>query len=320
MAKSKSKSPKKKGDKKVVIKSNNKKTLKPQVEKKEKKTRRISNYLILQSAISKYCNDRYNRLMADPTISADEKKKIRKKCTKKEVSEIYQGLKSRFLTSKTKGMQINATDLSVQIEQKLAYKGKVTLPFTCREFEWFFIIDTLYGADGFFFKPSDTLNFNCNMGGGFNMGVFSTEYNGLEETYKDEMYSPLREYMEDLQAESDSSVKPFFVFNEELSDIENRIFWWDLNDGLNDAGSRGDSEPQGKSTEEDFELTEEDISDEVESGKGGAKKKPKKEISENVLLEREKTKQEQEKSKQLAMQLLKDGLIDKDEFKKLVGL
>ena len=323
MGKSKSKSSKKKGTKKVALKSNNKKTLKPQVEKKKRK-RKVSDYLVLQTAISKYCADRYSRLMSDPSISADDKKKIRKRCSKQEVSEIYQGLKSRFLKSKTKGMQISASDLSIQIEQKLAYKGKESVPFTCREFEWYLLIDTLYGADGFFFKPSDVLNFNCNMGGAFNMGVFSSEYNSLEDTYKEEMYSVLREYMDDIQEENDSSVKPFFVFNEELSDIENRIFWWDLNDGLESAGSGRDGDGGGKGETkemgEDFELTEDDIRDEVESGKKGAKKKDKEVLSESVLLEREKTKQEREKSKQMAMELLKDGLITKEEFLKLAGI
>jgi hypothetical protein len=291
----------------------------PKVEGKEKKKRRISDYLILQSAISKYCGDRYERLMADPTISADDKKKIRKKCTKKEVSEIYQGLKTRFLTSKTKGLKINASELSLEIENKLSYKDRAMIPFTLREFEWFLLVDNLYGADGFYFKPSDTLNFNCNMGGGDNIGVFSTDYGSLEDYYKEEMYSPLREYMEDLQGENDSSVKPLFVFNEGLSDIENRIFWWDLNDGMDGAGSGDSKKEKEEDSRDDFELTEEDIEEPKENGKKG-KEKPKKEVSDAVLVEREKTKQEQEKSKQQAMELLKLGLIDKDEFKKLTGL
>jgi hypothetical protein len=305
---------------KKTTKSKSKKIPTPKVEGKEKKKRRISDYLILQSAISKYCGDRYERLMADPKISADEKKKIRKKCTKKEVSEIYQGLKTRFLTSKTKGLKINASELSLEIENKLSYKGKAILPFTLREFEWFLLVDMLYGADGFYFKPSDTLNFNCDMGGGDNMGVFSTDYGDLEDYYKEEMYSPLREYMEALQGENDSSVKPLFVFNEGLSDIENRIFWWDLNDGMGEAGSEDSKKEREEDLGDDFELTEEDIQEPKESGKKG-KEKPKKEVlSEAVLVEREKTKQEQEKSKQQAMELLKLGLIDKDEFKKLTGL
>ena len=297
----------------------------PEVEgKKEKKKRRISDYLILQTAISKYCNDRYSRLMADPKISADEKKKIRKKCTKKEVSEIYQGLKTRFLTSKTKGLKINASELAMEIEKKLSYKGKAMIPFTCREFEWFLLVDNLYGADGFYFKPSDTLNFNCNMGGGDDMGIFSTDYGDLEDYYKEEMYSPLREYMENLQSDNDSSVKPIFVFNEKLSDIENRIFWWDLNDGLDQAGSKDDSEPKGDDSGDDFDLTEDDIQEEKESkpkGKEKGKGKPKKEVlSDAVLIEQEKTKQEQEKSKQMAMDLLKSGLITPEQFVKLTGI
>jgi len=313
---------------KTNSKPSTKKNLNPTGEDKPKRKRRISDYLVLQSAISKYCLDRYDKLMADPSLSAEEKKKIRKKCTKKEVSEIYQGLKSRFLTSKTKGLQINAGDLSNEIESKLSYKNRATIPFTCREFEWYMTIDMLYGSDGFYFKPSDTLNFNCNMGVPFDMGVFSTEYNQLEDYYKDEMYAPLREYMEHLQEESDSSIKPIFVFNEQLSDIENRIFWWDLDDG-----GMGEFEPKPKKEKsddlsDDFELSEEDIAEEVEKGKskgedkpkGGKEPKAKKEISNDVLLAREKTKQEQEKSKQMAMELLKDGLISKSEFKKLIGL
>jgi len=42
-------------------------------------------------------------------------------------------------------------------------------------------------------------------------------------------------------------------------------------------------------------------------------------VSEKVLIEREKTAQLREKTKQEAMALLKDGKIDLDTFKMLVG-
>ena len=111
-------------------------------------------------------------------------------------------------------------------------------------------------------------------------------------------------------------------------DMKNRIFWWDLDDG-----GMGEFEPKPKKEKsddlsDDFELSEEDIAEEVEKGKskgedkpkGGKEPKAKREVSNDVLLAREKTKQEQEKSKQMAMELLKDGLISKSEFKKLIGL
>ena len=117
--------------KKTSSKSVTKKTAKPTSAKAKRPAKRKANrvvakkqssYNILQTAISSYCKERYEKLMANPMLSAEEKKKIRKTCTIAETSDIYKSLKARFIETKEKNLVLSPQEIAATIEQRLAFK------------------------------------------------------------------------------------------------------------------------------------------------------------------------------------------------------
>jgi hypothetical protein len=178
----------------------------------------------------------------------------------------------------------------------------------------------------------------------------------LEEFYTDELYPLMKEFFSEFYAEYgfEPSPPPEFVLSEDETDIDNRtfVYYLDLSEveGINGKDTRPKKE-SGKSGGENVNVEDIDFDDEDGDGSGvgeGGKGKDKgrekevleggegggKEKSENVRLkeleirDKElelKIKEEERKAKEsetrkLAMELLRDGIIDKEEFKKLVGL
>jgi hypothetical protein len=181
-------------------------------------------------------------------------------------------------------------------------------------------------------------------------------YSELEDFYTDELYPMMKEFFGEFYAEYgfEPSPPPEFVMSDEETDVENRTFVYFLDlsevegiDGNDTRPKKESGKSGGKNVNvEDIDFDEEDgdgsgvgeggkgkdkgrEKEVLEGGEGGGKEK-----SENVRLkeleirDKElelKIKEEERKAKEsetrkLAMELLRDGIIDKDEFKKLVGL
>ena len=259
-----------------------------------KPERKPSNYNLIQGAIADYCVRKYG-----------------KKCSKKEISEIYQGLKNRYLEEGRKS-PFTPKEIAKEIDKRLAYLGKGSMPTFLKDFVWYMIEDVLVFNDGGFFKPSDRLIFNMTAIG---LGKRKTEYSDLSDFYKEELYGEVREWMMDVEGETGIKIspQPTFVLDEDASDFEKRIYVWKFD--LSDVDEKDEleivKEPEEAVVEEKKGEGEVEKEKEVKAGEKG--------VSEKVLLEREKTAQLREKTKQEAMALLKEGKIDLDTFKMLIS-
>ena len=293
--------------KESVSRSNKRKAKRTYVNKPQgeiKRTRKKSSYDIIQSAISKYCKERYSRLMASNELSAEEKKKIRKTCTKEEIKEIYNSLKGRFLKD-AKGIKgrskdvISPSEIASKIDSILGYYGAIDIPLQLREpIEWYYIIDYLLNNDGLFFKENDILIFNCSTLD-LSLGQYEVFYKDVDTELGDTMYVDLRQFIDE-NPEYDNSPIPEFVLNEEMSDIENRTFVWDLVvlDSFIDRKEERGSVGERESGTDDFDLSEEDLADvrqEVEEIKEGIGEMGEVDMSSDSLLEleRERTRQKE---------------------------
>jgi len=194
------------------------------------KVRKKSSYNIVSSAISKWC------------------KENGKRCTKKEISEIYQGLKERYLTSDKK-YQLTAEEIQLGIEGKLkdekgvprdllAFKNQTAVPTNlATPFYWFFS-PSYFNDDGLFFKQDDILRFDMNIIG---RGVVEIYFKEFNEKYREDIYDWITEEIEDYEKANGESLSPVpeFVFDKDATDIENRIFEWKFTSDSLGIGSFG---------------------------------------------------------------------------------
>jgi hypothetical protein len=191
------------------------------------------------------------------------------------------------------------------IDERLGYRDAGSMPTDLKDFEWYMVIDRLVLQDGGYFLPEDVLTFDLTPIG---LGKVRGSYTELEYMYTEQIYSDMREYISDVEGTTGikMSPQPSFVLDEKQSDVAKRLFVWKI----------------------DFDDVEgkEELPIEGEGEKPKAEKKPKEKaakkesaVTEAVLLEREKTAQLREKTKQDAMELLKAGKIDLDTFKALIG-
>ena len=182
------------------------------------KVRKQSSYNIVSSAISKWCKENGAR------------------CTKKQISEIYQGLKERRLTGDPK-YQLTAEDIASGIKGKLvvdegtdrekkvdllAFKDAVGVPTQFLDFEWYFA-PSFFNNDGLFFKQDDVLRFDLSSIG---RGVIEIYYSEFNERYRDDIYEWITEEVEGFESESGKGYYGRFKLNQDATDIENRIFEW----------------------------------------------------------------------------------------------
>jgi hypothetical protein len=182
------------------------------------KVRKKSSYNIVSSAISKWCKENGAR------------------CTKKQISEIYQGLKERRLTGDPK-YQLTAEDIELGIkgnlvlnkgtekEEKvdlLAFKDTEGVPTQFFDFEWYFA-PSFFNNDGLYFKSDDILRFDLTSIG---RGVIEIYYSEFNAVYRDEIYEWITEEVEGFESESGKGYYGRFKLNEQATDIENRIFEW----------------------------------------------------------------------------------------------
>jgi hypothetical protein len=182
------------------------------------KVRKKSSYNIVSSAISKWCKENGAR------------------CTKKQISEIYQGLKERRLTGDPK-YNLTAEDIELGIkgqlvlnegkknEEKvdlLAFKDTDGVPTQFFDFEWYFA-PSFFNNDGLYFKSDDVLRFDLSSIG---RGVIEIYYSEFNAVYRDEIYEWITEEVEGFESESGKGYYGRFKLNEQATDVENRIFEW----------------------------------------------------------------------------------------------
>ena len=233
-----------------------KESSKPAKEKKEKKARVVkrkakrvepkkqNSYHIIQSAISNYCKEKYG-----------------KSCSKKEMSEIYQALKSRYKDSK--GVQINPNEIAKEIDKRLAYYDVTKVPKVLKDFLWFDIVDRLKGNDGLYFRDEDMIVLDFSSVSD-DLGVMKTPYSSLEEFYTDDLYPLVQEYFEDVYNQTGIKVSPppTFVLSEDKTDYEKRIFRYEF-----DIDDKQKSKDKLEEREEGFDLTDKDVKDAIEQAK-----------------------------------------------------
>jgi len=265
-----------------------KSTGKRKAKRKSVKPRKPSSYNIIQSGIKDYCLRKYGR-----------------RCSRKEVSEIYQALKLRYADEfKDSKSGITPKIIADTIDERLGYRDAGSMPTDLKDFEWYMVIDKLILTDGGYFLEGDVLTFDLTSIG---LGKVRGSYDELEYMYTEQIYTEMREYITDVEAQTGMkmSPQPSFVLDEKQSDVAKRLFVWKLDFGRVEGKEEFEETPEGQKPPKE---------------KKAAEKKEKKEsaVTEQVLLEREKTAQLKEKTKQDAMALLKEGKIDLDTFKLLI--
>jgi hypothetical protein len=267
------------------------------------KVRKVSNYNLVSSAVSKYCKDNYNR-----------------KCTKKEISEIYNELKLRYLTSDPK-YQLTADEINSQITKLLSNRNNLNVPVSLFGFNWF-ELPSLFNQDGLFFKRDDVLRFDLRI---INKGVVETTYEELNDFYRNEIYVWINEVVDEYESDEGELPSPIpqFDLSAEESDEENRIFGWSFtSDKLSGYFGTGLYKPTREGRERVVGIKDKSLPSEkdLRSKKGGKKGsegvigKSKDEIA----LEREKIAFDREKFEEEKfvrdLTLLDKGLMDRDFF------
>ncbi len=269
-----------------VVKNDNKNAIKPK--------RPLSQYQLIRKAVSDYCKKNYNR-----------------RCTQKEISEIYADLKDRMNYDE----KLTPQKIVQSINQRLKYRNESELPQSLENFDWFSTIDNLVGLDALFFKPLDKLKFDLSVLG---LGVIETTYSDLGDVYYDEIYPLIRDYIDAYIAkyDKDPNSPPFrFNYDDSKSDSSKRLFTWVL-----DVGSSLGTKPDKK---DDFNLSDEDLKDKIESETKVEKesetkqsKKSEKEIELNLLEAQNRKKELELEEKKLDVKLVELDLMTKAEFKK----
>ncbi len=258
--------------------------------------RKQSSYNIIQKGIKDYCLRKYG-----------------KRCSRKEVSEIYQALKLRYADDfKDSKSKITPKVIADTIDEKLAYRDAGSMPTDFEDFEWYMVVDKLILTDGGYFLEDDILTFDMTDIG---LGKVRGSYAELDYMYTEQIYTDMREYISDVEAQTGMrmSPQPSFVFDEKQSDVANRLFTWKLDFGR--VESREHFEGIPKEEKPPKEKKSKERAEKKEEG-----------VTEAVLIEREKTAQMKEKTKQDALKIKQDaldalraGLIDLDTFKMLIS-
>lgn len=234
---------------------------------------RVNRYIAIRSAVSKYCREQYN-----------------KPCPEKEMNRIYWELKSRY-------DDVPVGKVLAEIDILIGQKDRNELPAELGFVQWYNMSNLLFRADGLFFRSDDDIELDLSAMG---MGKFSGKYAEMSDIYRNEIYPTLR--MRTYEAEDNgwsASPQPTFLFNEELSDVKNRKFVWEL---------------------EQSYIPQEEMDDyDWRDGKGGSMKKvPQKGVkSDEVRLAelRKEINAQRESALNRIDKMLEMGVITKKEYK-----
>lgn len=278
------------------------------------KVRKVSDWNIVSSAISKWCKENGAR------------------CTKKQISEIYRSIKERKL-SKDPNYKLTAEEIELGIkgqlvlnegkynEEKvdlLAFKNQEGVPTQFFDFEWYFA-PSFFNNDGLYFKQDDVLRFDLTSIG---RGVIEIYYSEFNSVYRDDIYEWITEEVEQYESESGKGYYGRFKLNQEATDVENRIFEWTFEG--QDEGQVPTQEGREKVTGiKDKSLpTEAEAKAQKEEDKAREKqesapprKLSKKELELETLKEKNREKELMLKEKDSDREDVKMGLMTSEEFR-----
>jgi hypothetical protein len=236
-------------------------------------------------------------------------RKYGKRCSRQEVSEIYQALKLRYADEfKDSKSGITPKIIADTIDERLGYRDAGSMPTDLKDFEWYLVIDKLVLTDGGYFLEDDILTFDLSDVG---LGKVTGSYAELDYMYTEQIYPDMREYISDVEATTGikMSPQPSFVIDEDRTDVAKRVFVWKLDFGRVEGREQFQDTPEGQKPP---------------SEKKAAKSKAKE--SDAVILEREKTKQleiiertEKEKTKQKALDAFSKGEISEETLKLIIS-
>ena len=256
--------------------------------------RKPNRYNTLRRAISQYCYRKYNY-----------------KCSNEEINRIYRELKSRYFDVDPK-RQVSPAELARTIDQKLQFKDANALPDELKTFNWFDIETFLRTQDKLFFKKGDKITLDFS---GLSADV-TFDISELPDTYSDKIYPLMRQILDEYEQQFGArmSPPPFFAFDSQQSDPKGRQFTWKLEI---DSGAQAIAPAPSAADGGDDASEQQQASTQTETeNKEGAKEL-------QLLQQREKTAQAEERALKARLdliregrELLKEGIITADEFKR----
>lgn len=248
--------------------------------------RKPNRYNQLRRAISQYCYRKYNY-----------------RCSNEEINRVYNELKRRYFDVDPK-KQIPPSELAKNIDTILGFKDENDVPLDLQTFNWFDVETFLREQDGLFFKQGDKITLDLAEFGG--EVVFNIEK--LGNVYRDSIYPRIRQGIDEYEQQFGQrpSPPPYFEFDEDASDTKKRKFVWRLE--LDQGAAILPTTPQPPAGGE-------------QPPKPTAEGEESQDSEKILQLRKEVAEAETERNKsRLALikegrELLKEGLITKDEFK-----
>jgi hypothetical protein len=250
------------------------------------KSRKPNRYNTLRRAISQYCYRKYKH-----------------RCSNEEINRIYRELKSRYFDVDP-SKQLSPTELASTIDDKLGFKDADDVPDDLKTFNWFDIETFLRSQDRLFFKDGDMIL--IEFAGLAPASLFDIKY--LRGVYGDSIYPTMRKILDEYEVQfgQRASPPPFFAFNSAASDVKNRLFAWQLEIDSAAQAITPPSPPSSPQTPVSAPQQPDDADKEI------------------ALLEaREKAAAAEEKVLRARLdliregrELLKDGIITADEFRR----
>lgn len=255
--------------------------------KSSSKPRKPNRYNTLRKAISQYCYRKYKH-----------------RCTNEEINRIYKELKRRYFDVDPK-KQLSPSELAKNIDSILGFKDKDDLPLDLRTFNWFDVDTFLREQDGLFFKKGDKITLDLGAFG----GEISFDIQEIASAYRNQVYPMIRQGIDQYEQQFGQrpSPPPYFDFDEGASDSKKRKFVWRLEV---DAGVAAITQPSGPSG-----------SQPPQQEPPSASSAPEGQETEKILQLRKEAAEAETKRNQSRLELiregrelLKEGLIDKDQF------
>jgi hypothetical protein len=287
MAKKKKPASKTLKPKKTQAKKSTSKNRPARRKKASSKARKPNRYNTLRKAISQYCYRKYNH-----------------RCTNEEINRIYKELKRRYFDVDPK-KQLSPSELAKNIDSILGFKDKDDLPLDLRTFNWFDVDTFLREQDGLFFKKGDKITLDLGSFG----GEITFDIQDIASTYRNDVYPMIRQGIDQYEQQFGQrpSPPPYFDYDEAESDSKKRKFVWRLEV---DAGVAAISQPSGPTGSEP-----------PQPESPSAPSSPEGQETEKILQLRKEAAEAETKRNQSRLELiregrelLKEGLIDKEQF------
>lgn len=195
----------------------------------------FNRYRFTLHYLSKYCTEQYG-----------------KPCSKKELDEMYNEIKNRYYDVSEKN-QLPPEEVIKKIKEFVANRNVAGHPPAALQIlNWFDIEGLFTKKDGLFFHRDDTIVLDFSVMG---MDVYQFPYADLKQVYKDQIYRPMIDRLEELKVKYGKEINsplPELNYDKGRSDIksEKRTFTWILiHQGLSEQ--MGDDEVDEEEEEDD---------------------------------------------------------------------